>query len=138
MKTLVCQRRATYTYFLKGVVNVCRRFEELLCEHVDITLPDVTWHFVFGRLSLVLQFTLGGQWLKRRHHLKMVSPDTGLNLHQQLEERCFLLLTLTAEWTAGGGAAKEAGLECAKAKAGVGEGLRASAGMSTAAGVRHL
>lgn len=86
----------------------------------------------------MLQLTLGRQWLKRRNHLKMISPDTGLNPHQQLKERSFLLLTLTAECTAGGGAAKEAGLECAKAKAGVGEGLRASAGMSTAVGVRHL
>lgn len=88
----------------------------------------------------MLQLTLGRQRLKRRNHLKMISPDTPHHTtpHQQLKERSFLLLTLTAECTAGGGAAKEAGLECANAKAGVGEGLRASAGMSTAVGVRHL
>lgn len=54
------------------------------------------------------------------------------------KEHSISLLTLTTEWTAGGGAAEEARFECAEAKAMVGEGLRASAGMSTAVGVRHL
>lgn len=50
----------------------------------------------------------------------------------------FSLLTLTAAWTAGGGVLEAAGLECAEAKAEVSEGLRAGAGISTAAVVRHL
>lgn len=54
------------------------------------------------------------------------------------KKSCFSLLTLTAAWTAGGGVLEADGLECAEAKAEVSEGLRAGAGISTAAVVRHL
>lgn len=51
-------------HLLKGIINIRCCFEELLSEHVDITLSDVTRHFVFGSLTLLLQFTFSRNWLK--------------------------------------------------------------------------
>lgn len=51
-------------HLLKGIINIGCCFEELLCEHVDITLSDVMRHFVLGGLALLLQFTFS------RHRLK--------------------------------------------------------------------
>lgn len=51
-------------HLLKGFIDIGCCFEELLCEHVDITLSGVMRHFVFGSLAILLQFTFSGYWLK--------------------------------------------------------------------------
>lgn len=58
-----------YVYLFKGIINIGCRFEELLCEHVDIPLSDIMGHFVFGSLTLLLQFSFSRQRLWGQNHL---------------------------------------------------------------------
>ena len=52
-------------HLLKGFIDIGCCFEELLCEHVDITLAGVMRHFVFGSFTILLQFTFSGYCLEK-------------------------------------------------------------------------
>lgn len=53
-------------HLLKGNINIGCCFEELLSEHVDITLADVMWHLFSGGFTLLLQLPFSGYWLKKK------------------------------------------------------------------------
>lgn len=63
----------TYAHLFKGIINIGCRFEELLRKHVDIPLSDIMGHFVFGSLTLLLQFSFSRQWLWGQNHLIFIS-----------------------------------------------------------------
>lgn len=71
IQTVVCQwfshlvERTEPVHLLKGIINIGCCFEELLCEHVHVTLSDIMRHFVFGCLIQLLHFTLSWRWLKK-------------------------------------------------------------------------
>lgn len=65
----VHEEMVAYVHLFKGIINIGCRFEKLLCEHVDIPLSDIMGHFVFGSLTLLLQFSFSRQWLWGQNHL---------------------------------------------------------------------
>lgn len=57
------------THLLEGLIDIGCRFEELLCEHVDVTLPDVVRNLFSGSLALLLQLSFHGHRLKKEKRM---------------------------------------------------------------------